>query len=145
MLGLLSSHIVAAASVPVAPKGVPVLSTLKDPFTLQSRHPEGAHVVVNGDGTPVVTFDRRASTHFRLTDGKLTILNSELAAVYGPVNLPLPPLLTPILFAKNPQPGSIAPFVAETVKNPEHPEGNLTLVALGGRKFELFLLKTVNR
>lgn len=136
MLGLLSSLIVAATSVPVAPKGVPILSTLPDPFTLRSRQPKGFHVVVNGDGTPVATADKRASTQFRLTDGKLTVLDSELAAVYGPVGLPLPPRLIPIRFSKTASPHAIAPFVAETNKDPQHPEANLTLTALGDRKFE---------
>lgn len=130
VLGLLFSLIVAATPIHDAVEGTPVYSTLKEPFTLSSQHPDGAHVVVNGDGTPVVTFDKRASTVFRLTDGVLSVFNSETSAIYGPVHLPLPPPLTPLRFTKSPPPGAAAPFVAVTR------QGTLTLTALGGRRLK---------
>ena len=133
VLGFLPSLIFAL--VHEAVEGVPVYSTLKQPFTLLSRQPEGAHVVVNGDGTPVVTFDKRASTQFKLTNGSLTTLGGGLSAVYGPGPLPLPPPLTPIKFRKNARPGDEVPFVAATHIG-SHGKQSLTLTALGERKLE---------
>lgn len=130
VLGLLFSLIVAATPVHDAAVGgnVPIYSSLKEPFILRSRHPDGAHVVVNGDGTPVVTFDKRASTVFTLSDGELSIFRTEVSAIYGPVPLPLPPRLIPIRFVKSPPPQIKAPFLAVTDQE------TLTLAVLGGRR-----------
>lgn len=132
VLGLLSSLVVAAASIHVAGEDLPVNSTLDYPFTLTTRSPTGFHVVLNSDLRPVVTLDRRASTKFRLTNGNLTVLDSELTAIYGSTPIPFPPPLIPVVFTKNPRSGAILPFLAET-NNRE--KGILTLTALGESEF----------
>lgn len=145
LLGLLSSLIVATASVHCNDDGdgdnSPLLSTLKDPFTLNSRHPDGAHVVVNGDGTPVVTYDRRLSTVFRLKDGTLSLFTEPgRSAIYGPVGLPLPPLLIPVVFPQKSRPDALISFIAKN----ETAKGTLTLHALddgGLRPLYLFFMR----
>ena len=108
-----------------------IFSSLDGSFTLISRHPAGAHVVVNGDGTPVVTFDRRQSSEFTLKDGVLTTRRSNLNAILGPVNLPLPPPLIPLLFKKASQ--HEASFVAAN-RTDQSKKPYLRLLTLGERK-----------
>ena len=131
LLGILPNPIVASTHGRV--EAVPIYSTLDQPFTLQSLSPEGAHVVVNGDGTPVATFDKRLSTQFKLTNGSLTTLKDGLSAVYGPIHLPLPPRLIPIVFRKGAPPHQV-PFVAET--DYDYGGKKLVLTALKERKFK---------
>lgn len=139
-LGLLSSLIVAANSLHGVSDDLPVYSTLDYAFTLASTQPDGAHVVLNGDGTPVVTYDRRSSTQFRLTDGNLTAVASKLTAIYGPVGLPLPPLLIPVLLKKDPPPDAILPFLAVHSNRQGKGSDPLTLTAVGeGEVFYLFI------
>lgn len=111
LLGILPNSIVASAHG--IEQSVPVYSTLDQPFTLRTLEPPGAHVVVNADGTPVATFDRRTSTQFKLTNGSLTTQDGR-SAIFGPVRLPLPPPLEPIIFRKGAQPRLQVPFVAQT-------------------------------
>ena len=134
LLGLLLSLIVATASAQ-GPYSVPIHSTLRFPFTLFATHPSPFHVVVNDDGTPVATSDKRASTVFRLTEGKLTVVESGRTAILGPVPLPWPPVLAPLRFNEKPPPAIIAPFVAETNITDPHKE-TLVLYALDGRKLK---------
>ena len=141
VLGLLSSLIVDAAAVHGARVDVPVYSTLEYPFTLTARNPTGFHVVVNTDNTPVVTADKRPGTQFRLTNGTLTVLDSELTAVYGRTGIPFPPPLIPVLFAKKPS-HEILPFVAETNKRPGG-ESPLVLTVLAQRESFFFLINNL--
>ena len=92
-------------------------------------------MVLNGDGTPVVTFDRRLSTVFQLSKGKLTAVSSGVSAIYGPVNLPLPPLLIPVRFIKNASPLSVIPFIAETKIGEDGKSSSLILRTARERKF----------
>lgn len=62
----------------------------------------GYHVVVNGDGTPVLTLDRRLSTIFNLTEGHLFTagIYKGYEAFTKPSNLHLPPPLLPLSFGE---------------------------------------------